>query len=117
MQVDTDGMAGVIGDGTMVVDAMNYNRVQRAPFWYMKSEEKTEFEAWHVLKSGLDVEEVSATNPLPWGCNRMEATWHKAVKVNILNHEDIMEEAERHNWLELMTTMTKRATTRNRRAR
>ncbi len=30
----------------------------------------------------------------------MEATWQKAVKVNILNHEDIMKETERYDRLE-----------------
>ncbi len=33
LQVDTDGMAGVIGAGTMVVDAIYFNRVRRVPFW------------------------------------------------------------------------------------
>ncbi len=46
------------------------------------------------------MEEVSAMKPLLCACNRMEATWQKAVKVNILEHEDIMEEAERRDWLE-----------------
>jgi hypothetical protein len=65
LQVDTDGMAGVIGTGTMVVDAIYFNRVARAPFWYTESGEMTVVEMRHVLKSGLEMEEVSATNPLP----------------------------------------------------
>ena len=100
LQVDTDGMAGVIGNGKMVVDAIYHNRVPLAPFWYTKSEEKTVVMARHVLKSGLEVEGVSGTNLLPRGCNRMEATRQKAVKVNILDHEDIMEEAKKLNRLE-----------------
>ncbi len=56
--------------------------------------------ARHVLKSGLKVEGVSATNLLPRGCNRIEAMWQKAVKVNSLDHEDTMEEAEKCNRLE-----------------
>ena len=100
LQMDTDGMAGVIGAGKMVVDAMYFNRVQRAPFWYTKSEEATVVEARFVLKSGLDLEEVCAMNPLPRGCNKVEAMRLKAVKVNILDHEDIMEEAARRDRLE-----------------
>ncbi len=41
LQVDMASMAGVIGTGTVVVDALYDNRVPSAPFWYMKSEEKT----------------------------------------------------------------------------
>ena len=92
LKVDTDGMAGVIGNGKMVVDAIYHNRVPLTLFWYTKSEEKTVVMARHVLKSGLEVEGVSGTNLLPRGCNRTEATRQKAVKVNILDHEDIMEE-------------------------
>jgi hypothetical protein len=100
LQVDTDGMAGVIGTGKIMANAIYYNRVPSPPYWYTKSEEKTVVKVRHVLKSELDVKEVSAMNPLPWGCNRMEATWQKAVMVNILNHEVIMEEAEKRNRLE-----------------
>ena len=100
LQMDTDGMAGVIGAGKMVVDAMYFNRVQRAPFWYTKSEEATIVKALFVLKSGLDLEEVCAMNPMPRGCNKVEAMRLKSVKVNILDHEDIMEEAARRDWLE-----------------
>ena len=57
-------------------------------------------EARFVLKSGLDLEEVCAMNPLPRGCNKVEAMRLKSVKVNILDHEDIMEEAARRDWLE-----------------
>jgi hypothetical protein len=100
LQMETDGMAGVIGTGKMVVDAIYYSRVPIAPYWYTKKEEKTMVEARHVLKSGLEVEGVSGTNLLPRGCNRIEAMRQKAVKVNILDHEDIMEEAEKRDCLE-----------------
>ena len=93
-------MAGVIGAGRMVVDAIYFNRVERAPFWYTKSGETTVVEVRHVLKSGLEMEEVSATNPLPQACNRVEASRQKAKRVNILDHEAIMEEVERRNQLE-----------------
>jgi hypothetical protein len=36
LQMETDGMAGVIGTGKMVVDAIYYNRVPIAPYWNMK---------------------------------------------------------------------------------
>jgi hypothetical protein len=41
----------------------------------------------------------SATSKMPQTCNRMEATWQKAVWVSLLDHEAIMEKAERRDWL------------------
>ena len=72
----------------------------KAPFWYTKSDEKAVVEVGHVLRSGLEMEEVSTMNTLPWSCNRVEALWQKAKRVNILDHEDIMEEAARRDRLE-----------------
>jgi hypothetical protein len=46
------------------------------------------------------MEEVSATNTLPQACNRVEAKRQKATRVSPLDHEAIMEEVERRNWLE-----------------
>ncbi len=54
----------------------------------------------YVLLTGLEMEEVSATNTLPRACNRVEAKWQKATRVSLLNHKAIMEEAERRNLLE-----------------
>ncbi len=100
LQADTVGMSGVIGAGTMVVNAIYYNRVARAPFWYTQSGETTVIEVRFVLLTGLEVEEVSAANPLPQACNRMEATWQQACRATVFDHEAIMEEAERRDWLE-----------------
>ena len=38
LQEDTEGMSGIIDAGAMVIDGLYYNRVQRAPYWYMPSE-------------------------------------------------------------------------------
>ncbi len=55
----------------------------------------------YVLLTGLEMEKVSATNPLlPQACNRVEAKRQKATRVSLLDHEAIMEEAERRVWLE-----------------
>ncbi len=37
---------------------------------------------------------------LPLACNRLEATWQKAVRVSLFDHEMIMEEAEKRDRLE-----------------
>jgi hypothetical protein len=37
LQEDTDGMSGMIGTGTMVVDALYFNWVEHTPHWYMQS--------------------------------------------------------------------------------
>ena len=39
-------------------------------------------------------------NKLPKTCNRMEATWQKAVRLSLHDHENIMEEAGRRDRLE-----------------
>ncbi len=54
----------------------------------------------YVLLTGLEMEEVSATNTLPRACNKVEAKWQKATRVSLLDHKAIMEEAERHDRLE-----------------
>jgi hypothetical protein len=95
-----EGMSGVIGAGVMVVDALFYNRVMCAPFWYTQSGERMVVKVRYVLLTGLEMEEVSAINILPQACNRVEAKWQKATRVTLLNHEAILEEAERHDWLE-----------------
>ncbi len=57
-------------------------------------------EVRYVLLTGLEMEKVSATNPLPQACNRVEAKRQKATRVSLLDHKAIMEEAERRDWLE-----------------
>ncbi len=51
----------------------------------------------YVLQTGVQLQEISNESILPQTCNRMEATWQKAVRVSLLDHEAIMEEAERHD--------------------
>jgi hypothetical protein len=53
-----------------------------------------------VLRSGLQLEEISETNKLPRACNRLEATQKNAGKISMQEHETIMEEAARHDRLE-----------------
>ena len=100
LQADAEGMSGVIADGAMVVDAVYFNRVERAPYWYTQSELMTVVEVRHVLWSGLQLKEISATNKLPLACNRLDATRKRAGKIAVEEHEAIMEEAERHDRLE-----------------
>jgi hypothetical protein len=100
LQEDMEGMSGVISTGVMVANALFYNRVTRAPFWYTQSGETMVVEVRYVLLTGLEMEEVSATNTLPQACNKVEAKWRKATRVSLFDHEAIMEEAERRNWLE-----------------
>jgi hypothetical protein len=100
LQADTEGMAGMISAGTMVVEGVYYNRVKRAPYWYTPSEVRAVFEMRHVLWTGLQLLDISRENTLPNACNRMEATRQKAVKVAAYEHNQIMEEAERRDQLE-----------------
>jgi hypothetical protein len=100
LQVNTDGMAKVIDAGAMVAHAIYYNRVERAPYWYTLSGETTLIEVRYVLLTGLKMEDISNTNPLPQACNRLDTTWQKAQRVSLLEHEKIMEEAGRRDRLE-----------------
>ena len=100
LQADTEGMSGIISAGKMVVDAVYFNRVQRAPLWYTPSAMVTIMEVKHILKTGLQVQPISATNALPRACATQEATRKKAVKVSSLDHEAIMEEATKRDRLD-----------------
>lgn len=100
LQAETEGMSGVIGAGSMVVDAVYYNRVERAPYWYTQSGETAIVEVRHVLQTGLQLQQISATNKLPNACNRLEATRQKAVRVSPRDHDSIMEEAGKRDRLE-----------------
>ncbi len=99
LQADAEGMSGMITAGAMVVDGLYFNRVQRAPYWYTRSGETTIVEVRHVLRSGLQLDKISATNKLPQVCNRLEARRKKAVKIAAVDHEVIMEEAGRRDRL------------------
>ena len=100
LQVDAEGISGIVTAGAMVVDGLYFNRVQRAPYWYTQSGETSIIEVKHVLRSGLHLEEISVTNKLPRACNRLEATRKNAGKISMQEHETIMEEAERRDRLE-----------------
>jgi hypothetical protein len=100
LQEDTDGMSGTIGAGMMVVDVLYFNRVERAPHWYMQSKEMMVAEVRYVLLIGLHLLPISETNKLPTACNRREAAQKRAVKVMFLDHEVIMEEAGKQDQLE-----------------
>ena len=66
----------------------------------VNSGEHTIVEVRHVLRTGLHLQPISVANKLPQACNRMEATWQKALKVTHLDHDAIMEEASRRDRLE-----------------
>jgi hypothetical protein len=83
--------------GSMVVDGLYFNRVQRAPFWYTPSGDATVVE---VLRTGLQLQPISTTNALPNACARVKAMRKKAIKVLTLDHEAIMEEATKRDRLE-----------------
>ena len=57
-------------------------------------------EVKHILRTGLRVQPISATNALPRTCASQEATRKKALKVLSLDHEAIMEEASKQDRLE-----------------
>ena len=95
-----EGMSGVIGAGTMVADVLYFNRVERATHWYTQSNMTTVVEVKYVLLTGFQLQPISNTNKLPTGCNRREAAQKKAVKVLLLDHELIMEEAGNRDRLE-----------------
>jgi hypothetical protein len=95
-----DGMSGTIGAEMMVVNAIYFNRVERAPHWYTQSGKTTVAEVRYVLQTGLHLQPISTTNKLPMACQRQEAMQKKAVKVTFQDHEAIMEEASKHDRLE-----------------
>jgi hypothetical protein len=53
-----------------------------------------------VLRAGFKMEGTSTQNIFPITCNRLEATWKKALRVSTMDHVAIMEEAGRRNRLE-----------------
>jgi len=59
LQEDTlDGMSGMIGAETMVVDAIYFNRVERAPHWYTQSGKTMVAEVRNVLQTGLHLQPI-----------------------------------------------------------
>ncbi len=54
-------------------------------------------EVRYVLLTGFQLQPISKTSKLPTACNRREAAQKKAVKVMLLDHEVIMEEAGKRN--------------------
>ena len=69
LQADAEGISGIVTAGAMAVDGLYFNRVLQAPYWYTLSEEMSIIEVRHVLQSGLQLEEICATNKLPRACN------------------------------------------------
>ncbi len=65
LQKDTEGMSGMIPVGSMVVDGLYFNRVQRAPLWYTPSSDTMVVEVKYVLQTGLQLQPISTTNALP----------------------------------------------------
>jgi len=58
-------------------------------------------EVRYALKTGLKLETIDDdNNKLPQTCNWKEATRQNAVRVTLLDHEKIMEEAGRRDRLE-----------------
>jgi hypothetical protein len=49
LQAETEGMAGMIGAGTLVVKGVYFNRVRGALYWYTLSEVRAVFKMRHVL--------------------------------------------------------------------
>ncbi len=100
LQTDTSGMLGMILAGTIVADALYFNRVKRAPHWYTPSGVTTIVEGKYVMRTGLQLQPISTTNALPLACARAEATRKKAMKVSPLDHETIMEKVSKRDRLE-----------------
>ena len=99
-QEDTEGMAGMSGSGMMVADAIFYNRVGRAPYWYTPSETTTVVQVIHVLQTGIELQGISPSNKLPVSCNRALAMRQKAVMIARQDHDIVMDEAMRRDVLE-----------------
>ncbi len=100
LQEETEGMSGMIRVGKMVADMIYFNQVQRARHWYTQSNMTTVVEERYVLLTGFQLQPISETNKLPMACNRKVAAQKKAVKVMLLDHEVIMEEAGKQDRLE-----------------
>ena len=100
LQEETEGMSGMIGVGRMVANIIYFNQVERARHWYTQSNMTTVVEVRYVLLTGFQLQPISKTNKLPTACNRKDTAQKKAVKVMLLDHEVIMEEAGKRDQLE-----------------
>ncbi len=60
----------------------------------------TVVEVRYVLLTAFQLQPISETNKLPTACSRRKAAQKKAVKVTLLDHEVITEEAGKRDWLE-----------------
>ena len=100
LQEETEGMSGMIGVGRMVVDMLYFNQVERTRHWYTQSNMTRVVKVQYVLLTGFELQPISETNKLPTACNRKEAAQKKAVKLMLLVHEVIMEEAGKRDRLE-----------------
>ncbi len=54
----------------------------------------------HVLRTGLEMEEISTRNKSPQACNRLDEMQKKVGMIASQDHEAIMEEAGRCDRLE-----------------
>jgi len=95
-----EGMSGMIGVGTMVANMLYFNQVEHTRHRYTQSNMMTVVEVRYVLLTGFQLQPISETNKLTTVCNRKDAAQKKAVKVMLLDHEVIMEEAGKRNRLE-----------------
>jgi hypothetical protein len=100
LQADTEGVSGMVGARAMVVDAVYFNKVNHAPYWYMMSGETTVVKVGRMLRTGLHMQQISMPNKLPQACNRFETRRQKAVRVDPMDHDAIMEEARKCNRLQ-----------------
>ena len=105
LQERTQGVAGMLEVGTtLVADAVYFNPVNGAPFWYTPSAgETTPVEIAHVLRTGLTLLPLNGANQLPKSlakAAKTEAASKKAAKVDADDHEAIMEDAARRDRLE-----------------
>jgi hypothetical protein len=81
-------------------DVLYFNQVERASHRYTQSNMTTVVEVRYVLLTGFQLQPISEANKLTTVCNRKEAARKKAVKVTLLDHEVIMEEAGKRDRLE-----------------
>jgi len=101
LQEETEGMSGMIGAWTMVANMLYFNQVECARHsWYTQYNMMTVVEVRYVLLMGFQLQPISETNKLPMACNGKDAAQKKAVKVMLLVHEVIMEEAGKRDQLE-----------------
>jgi hypothetical protein len=93
-------MSGMVLAKAMVVDVLYFNRVQRAPLWNTSSGNTTVEEVKYVLRTGLQLLPIIATNVLPNEYARLEAMQKKAIRVLPLDHKALMEKATKCDRLE-----------------